>query len=35
MKTALIHYWMISMRGGENVLAELCRIWPDADGETM
>ncbi len=31
MKTALIHYWMISMRGGENVLAELCRLYPDAD----
>ena len=31
MKTALIHYWMISMRGGEKVLAELCRIYPDAD----
>ncbi len=31
MKTALIHYWMISMRGGENVLAEFCRLYPDAD----
>ncbi len=31
MKTALIHYWMTAMRGGENVLAELCRLYPDAD----
>ena len=31
MKTALIHYWMTAMRGGENVLAELCRLYPNAD----
>ena len=31
MKTALIHYWMTAMRGGESVLAELCRLYPDAD----
>ncbi len=31
LKTALVHYWMTSMRGGENVLAELCRLYPDAD----
>ena len=31
MKIALIHYWMTAMRGGENVLAELCRLYPDAD----
>ena len=31
MKTALIHYWMTSMRGGESVLAEFCRLYPDAD----
>lgn len=31
MKTALIHYWLTNMRGGENVLAEFCRIFPDAD----
>jgi glycosyltransferase involved in cell wall biosynthesis len=31
MKTALIHYWMTAMRGGENVLAEICRLYPDAD----
>jgi len=31
MKTALLHYWLTTIRGGENVLAELCRIFPDAD----
>ena len=31
MRTALVHYWMTSMRGGENVLAEFCRLYPDAD----
>ena len=31
MKTALVHYWMTSMCGGENVLAEFCRLFPDAD----
>lgn len=31
MKTALLHYWLTGMRGGEMVLAELCRIFPEAD----
>ena len=31
MKTALIHYWLTNMRGGENVLAEFCHLFPDAD----
>lgn len=31
MNVALIHYWMTSMRGGENVLAEFCRLYPLAD----
>lgn len=31
MKTALVHYWLNNMRGGENVLAEFCRMFPDAD----
>ncbi len=30
MKTALLHYWLTNMRGGEKVLAELCRLFPDA-----
>ena len=31
MKTALLHYWLTNMRGGEKVLAALGEILPDAD----
>lgn len=31
MKTALLHYWLTCMRGGEKVLSELCDLFPDAD----
>lgn len=31
MKVAIIHYWLIGMRGGERVLEALCRMYPDAD----
>jgi glycosyltransferase involved in cell wall biosynthesis len=31
MKVALIHYWLVTMRGGEKVLEELARLFPDAD----
>lgn len=31
MKTALLHYWLTNMRGGEKVLAALGKILPDAD----
>jgi len=31
MKVALVHYWLVTMRGGEKVLEELCRIFPQAD----
>jgi glycosyltransferase involved in cell wall biosynthesis len=31
MRVALVHYWLVGMRGGEKVLEEMCRIWPDAD----
>ena len=30
-KVALIHYWLTNMRGGENVTAEFCKLFPDAD----
>ena len=30
MKVALVHYWLVGMRGGEKVLAELCAIFPEA-----
>ena len=31
MKVALVHYWLVNMRGGEKVLEALCEIFPDAD----
>ena len=31
MKVAIIHYWLVHMRGGEKVLQSLCRLFPDAD----
>ena len=31
MKTALLHYWLTNMRGGEKVLAALREMFPEAD----
>lgn len=31
MKVAIIHYWLVGMRGGEKVLEQLCQMYPDAD----
>ena len=31
MRVALVHYWLVNMRGGERVLESLCRMFPDAD----
>ena len=31
MKVAIIHYWLVSHRGGEKVLDALCEMWPEAD----
>lgn len=31
MKVALVHYWLVNMRGGEKVLESLCDLFPDAD----
>lgn len=31
MKVAIIHYWLVTMRGGEKVVEELLRIFPEAD----
>src|SRR4029077_5666228 len=31
MKVALIHYWLVGMRGGEKVLETLCEMYPGAD----
>ncbi|MDP3740474.1 MAG: glycosyltransferase [Hyphomonadaceae bacterium] len=30
-KVAIIHYWLVNMRGGEKVLEELCQMFPQAD----
>lgn len=31
MKVAIVHYWLVSHRGGEKVLDALCELWPQAD----
>jgi len=31
VKTAIVHYWLVGMRGGEKVLQALCELYPDAD----
>jgi glycosyltransferase involved in cell wall biosynthesis len=31
MKVALVHYWLVAMRGGEKVLEALCELYPEAD----
>ncbi len=31
MKVALVHYWLVTMRGGEKVLETLCKMFPEAD----
>jgi glycosyltransferase involved in cell wall biosynthesis len=30
-KVAIVHYWLVGMRGGEKVIEALCRLYPDAD----
>lgn len=35
MKVALVHYWLVGMRGGEKVLEALCDMYPDADIFTL
>ncbi|MFT3952981.1 MAG: glycosyltransferase [Piscinibacter sp.] len=30
-KVAIVHYWLVGMRGGEKVVEALCRLYPDAD----
>ena len=31
MKVAIVHYWLVGMRGGEKVLENICSLYPDAD----
>lgn len=35
MRVAIVHYWLVTMRGGEKVLEELCRMYPEADIFTL
>ena len=35
MRTAIVHYWLLNMRGGEKVVEALCRLLPDADVFTL
>ncbi len=31
MRIAIVHYWLVGMRGGEKVVEALCRMYPEAD----
>jgi glycosyltransferase involved in cell wall biosynthesis len=31
MRVAIVHYWLVNMRGGEKVLEALCQLYPQAD----
>lgn len=31
MRVAIVHYWLVGMRGGEKVLEEICQLFPEAD----
>lgn len=35
MRVAIVHYWLVGMRGGEKVVEALCRMFPDADIFTL
>jgi glycosyltransferase involved in cell wall biosynthesis len=35
MRSAIVHYWLLGMRGGEKVVEELCRILPKPDIFTL
>src|ERR1019366_10522690 len=35
MRTAIVHYWLLNRRGGENVVDALCRLLPGADIYTL
>ncbi|KQT60473.1 MULTISPECIES: glycosyltransferase [unclassified Aureimonas] len=34
-RVAIVHYWLVAMRGGEKVVEELCRMYPEADIFTL
>lgn len=31
MKVAIVHYWLVTMRGGEKVVEAICELFPQAD----
>jgi glycosyltransferase involved in cell wall biosynthesis len=31
LKVAIVHYWLVGMRGGEKVIEALCELYPQAD----
>lgn len=35
MRVAIVHYWLLNARGGEQVLEALCRMFPEADLFTL
>ena len=35
MRVAIVHYWLVSMRGGEKVVEQLCELFPQADIHTL
>ena len=35
MRVAIVHYWLLNMRGGEKVVEALCRMFPQADIFTL
>jgi glycosyltransferase involved in cell wall biosynthesis len=35
MRTAIVHYWLLGMRGGEKVVEALCRMLPEAGIYTL
>jgi glycosyltransferase involved in cell wall biosynthesis len=35
MRCAIVHYWLLNMRGGEKVVEALCRLLPHADVFTL
>jgi glycosyltransferase involved in cell wall biosynthesis len=35
MRVAIVHYWLLGMRGGERVLEAMCRLFPEAEIFTL
>ena len=35
MRAAIVHYWLLNMRGGEKVVEAICRLLPEADIFTL